>query len=801
MKSPFDNLIPFILATILIAQNSPAQDYVWPTDASHALTSSFAEYRPGRFHAGIDIKTWGQIGYKIFAIGSGHISRIRVSPFGYGRAVYLSLDTGESVVYAHLSKFNDAIDAYVREEQERRGRYSIEIYPDSRQFQVQQGDLLGYTGQSGVGYPHLHFEMRDNSERPVNPFLRGYKVEDTVAPTVSKISISPIDAASTVEGDWRPMTLVPTRITNGEYRIDKPILVYGRIGFGVSAYDEMNGVENNLGVYRSRLIVDNQEVFSAAYDRFPYDQNDQSNLDRDFRLFMQGKGIFYKLYRDLGNTLSFYAKPDFYYGVISFGAGAARSTLLQGALSLIGMQAQWPEGVIDLPEGEHDFQIAVEDFWGNQSNISGRLLARRKEKISLQIAGDSKNGTLIGEAQGQNGTPLSKCSLFVSLNGGQSWQPVLNLSQKRLFDSANAGKNGNSSSFLFPLSTVSYLSAPFLLRAIAQDSNGLATFPAYALVNNQTTPGSDEPMYQLDSEFYDNYVRLEFVCRDPRPCFSAPEVTAWHENGVAEPLQLIPSGPGKFYGSWPLSQKESGPIPLEMVFIDREGKKIIQKEWLRFTAVPRNKSKRVASEDGLCFVDFTSGSLYRDMFLRMQVIQPESLAFYDVASKVYVIEPKDVPMQRGATISLAYSAGDTLADKLAVYYRSGERKWTFLGNRFDKVNGTISGRASSFGTYCLIRDVNPPLIHFLQPGQNARLTAAFPTLQANFIDRLSGINGDEDMEMLLDGRKVIAEYDPEQNLLFYTPRKALAKGRHKVDFRVWDRCGNRAENSHVFWID
>ena len=176
------NFIGFLLCFLLFNGFSGlnAQDYIWPTDASELLTSSFAESRSGRFHAGIDVKTWGRTGYKIFAIRDGYISRIRVSPFGYGRALYLTLDTGEIVVYGHMEKFRDDIEAYVKEQQKARNNYEIQLYPKSTQFPVKQGDVLGLTGDSGVGYPHLHFEMRDASSNPINPLNRGYKVFDTI---------------------------------------------------------------------------------------------------------------------------------------------------------------------------------------------------------------------------------------------------------------------------------------------------------------------------------------------------------------------------------------------------------------------------------------------------------------------------------------------------------------------------------------------------------------------------------------------------------------------------------------------
>jgi len=73
----------------LFAQKS---QFCWPLDIKPALTSTFAEFRKGwHLHAGIDLKTWGKKGYKVFAIDNGYLYRILVSPFGYGKAVYLKL--------------------------------------------------------------------------------------------------------------------------------------------------------------------------------------------------------------------------------------------------------------------------------------------------------------------------------------------------------------------------------------------------------------------------------------------------------------------------------------------------------------------------------------------------------------------------------------------------------------------------------------------------------------------------------------------------------------------------------------
>ncbi len=88
-----------------VSRQSLMAQYAWPTDAGRVMTSSLGEYRSGHFHMGLDFKTWGREGYRVFAIEDGWISRIKTSPFGYGKALYLQLDDGRLVVYAHLSRF------------------------------------------------------------------------------------------------------------------------------------------------------------------------------------------------------------------------------------------------------------------------------------------------------------------------------------------------------------------------------------------------------------------------------------------------------------------------------------------------------------------------------------------------------------------------------------------------------------------------------------------------------------------------------------------------------------------------
>lgn len=100
-----------------------------------------------RMHDGVDFRS--EVGAPVYATGAGTISTASMSGT-YGRLIAIDHDYGYETRYAHLSRFADGI---------RRGT------------KVNRGDLIGYTGRSGmVNGPHLHYEVWVNGE-PVDPLM------------------------------------------------------------------------------------------------------------------------------------------------------------------------------------------------------------------------------------------------------------------------------------------------------------------------------------------------------------------------------------------------------------------------------------------------------------------------------------------------------------------------------------------------------------------------------------------------------------------------------------------------------
>ena len=207
------------------------KDYMWPTDASTKITSSFAEYRSTHFHGGIDISTNGQTGYKVFAVRDGYVYRIRIMANGYGKMLYIKHRDGYYSTYAHLLTFSDDINSLARKEQYRLGTYAIDLTLDPSVAPVKKGDVVAFTGDSGFGPPHLHFELRDENLNPINPLLcENFMVGDNIPPSIRRVMVTPLNASSWIDNSLRPKILSRFPGRKSHVRIPQTLRAHGLIG-------------------------------------------------------------------------------------------------------------------------------------------------------------------------------------------------------------------------------------------------------------------------------------------------------------------------------------------------------------------------------------------------------------------------------------------------------------------------------------------------------------------------------------------------------------------------------------------
>jgi len=293
------------LITILTALPLTAQHYLWPTNASPYLSSSFCEYRPGHFHAAIDIKTWNREGYPCYAVEDGVVEHVRMSVFGGGKALYIRLTDGHLAVYFHLQRFIKPLEEMIFRKQIREERYAVEIRPKG--FKIKKGQVVAYTGQTGIGVPHLHFEIRDKNNVPLNP-LRFYpQVKDHRPPTLQQVAIIPLDASTTVNGRHAPLVLeLHKNKKTASYVPREPVYVRGRVGLALKGYDRADGVYNKLAFYKTALYAGARRIFEQKFDLMPFSKTGQVEIFIHHPLKSKTGGRFQKLYKESFNTLPVY---------------------------------------------------------------------------------------------------------------------------------------------------------------------------------------------------------------------------------------------------------------------------------------------------------------------------------------------------------------------------------------------------------------------------------------------------------------------------------------------------------------
>jgi murein DD-endopeptidase MepM/ murein hydrolase activator NlpD len=286
------------------------QNYRFPLDRTLSISANFGELRAGHFHAGIDLRVGGVSGAKIYAIESGHVSRIYVSGTGYGKALYIEHPDGYTSVYAHLDRFAGKIAEYVEEYQYKRQRFHVNDYTDTTLLPVKKGDVIGYAGNTGSSFgAHLHFEIRTSKlQSPLNPVAKGYITpNDNLPPTFHNIAIFTLD---TINDVTRPRLLKSEKMLRKTNRFvpekTSTFEVCNPVFIGVNANDYQPENTGKHGIYMMKAYLDNELFYSFTMDEFEFKHTKYINSFIAYDELTDNKITYIKTYVEDGNKIPFY---------------------------------------------------------------------------------------------------------------------------------------------------------------------------------------------------------------------------------------------------------------------------------------------------------------------------------------------------------------------------------------------------------------------------------------------------------------------------------------------------------------
>ena len=286
------------------------QDYFRnPIDGEIRVSGTFGELRSNHFHAGLDIRTGGVQGKNIYAVADGYVSRINVSTYGYGKALYIRHPNGYTSVYGHLKGFKGEIAKYVENQQYKRKSFNVTLYPAKDLIKVKKGDVVALSGNTGgSGGPHLHFEIRSTAtEATINPMLFGLDVKDNIKPRIQRLYVHEIDDRTKKSlGYYRSKKLPLPKDLRGK----TITLKSGKYGLGVLARDYFLSYSERLGINYMTLMVNDEEVFRISIEKFKFSESRYMNCHMDFAGYKLNSVKETKLWKDNGNKLKFYTHEN-----------------------------------------------------------------------------------------------------------------------------------------------------------------------------------------------------------------------------------------------------------------------------------------------------------------------------------------------------------------------------------------------------------------------------------------------------------------------------------------------------------
>ncbi len=344
--SEFPKMKQLLLIILLINQSFYSQKYPKnyfrsPLDIPIVLSGTFGELRPNHFHSGIDIKTEGREGLPVYAVGEGYISRIKISTFGYGKAVYITHPNGYTSVYAHLQRLTGRFQEYLKRVQYAQKNYEVEFYPGP-DLSVKKGEQIALSGNTGGSAgAHLHFEFRDTkTEKAINPYQFGMDklVRDNKPPEIINILAYPIGDSSIVNKSRIPTQLSLIQQPDGIYLANK-ITANGKIGFGVNTHDLSTKSYNRNGIYKLESYLNGQEHYAYDFETFSFEESKHINDFIDFQRYKKYKQRYQKLFNIHNNPLSIISKNR-------------------------------KNDLIEVKEGQnYTYRIDLSDFHGNKTTI------------------------------------------------------------------------------------------------------------------------------------------------------------------------------------------------------------------------------------------------------------------------------------------------------------------------------------------------------------------------------------------------------------------------------------------------
>jgi hypothetical protein len=736
-----------LLAVLISAQGSMAEEVIWPVKGDVDLSSTFCDFRPLHFHGGIDIRTDKKEGREVYSPIDGYVWRIKYSYIGYGKGIYLKDNQGFFYVFGHLSRLSDRFEEFVTQKQYSSLQYYMDETLSAEVLPVKKGELIGYSGQTGYGPPHIHFEKRTPDNKPLNPLTNDFNLDDEVSPIFEGLGVIYFDSVSLFPNGRRRHYETPQfNHRENRYELDRALFVQGPVGFLIDVSDRIRPQGPKLNIYGARLYIDGYLYYEVEYETYDYNQTIMVDLSYDYGLTVTDKAYWHLLFNPPGKNFS---------GAVSrYRQGGIFSGQTHHSYGLHHGRIEIYDASMNTSELKFDFFYAPTGYLYDIKSESDSVFYLQAQDEVRYL--DVENINVLG--YGDFGR----------------WE---NLAAE------NIEKMGDWYRVSIPRETRKYR----LLKIVVNGKSGWNLTDRYYYIGN-----ASNSKYSFNYEFTGGGILFNISSR--RDYGTTPQVDIVYEDGYVKSLVPKTIQPNRYAVFYKDTRIKSKIVKIELRSVDDNTPLASVKT--NIIMVGNSPNPQTLGGVGTLNVKYNNDCFYSPLFIETKNEKKSFPYPRNTISGVYTVQPITAPLAGDIILSFALP-DDVDKTKLGVYRLNSKNEWKWL--RSSIKGNTIEAKSSLTGTFAVLIDLGAPKIKNIWPPDGKTVFTPNPPIRCELTDGLAQIENDENIEIRLDGRWLIPEYDPETDILKTKSDRPLKKGRHNLVFKVSDRTGNtRIINSHFF---
>lgn len=750
-------VIVICLGTYLYAakRGRKLSNFIYPLKRIYNIASTFEEFRENHFHAGVDFTTRMRIGEPVHAVHDGEIFRLKYQYRGYGKVLYIRHPGDIISVYAHLDRFENEklkLEDLLHQFQIKEGRKYVDIYLDTAFIQVKKGQVIAYSGETGEGLPHLHFELRKGEATPINPFDGFYKEpKDKFAPKVQGFIICPDDINAYIEGS-KSCKIIKLAKKSNVYRTNFEPIVEGKFKLYVSMYDRAEGIYWRAP-FLVKFYVDGILAFEVKNSFFSFSENKYFG-------FLWDQGM---------------------HGYEYFNVPMEICNSNAERLSVVKFYNEKLCN-FNLKGGKHHFRLEVADATMNRSISELDINVRKNDRVIISEKFDKGSicfNLFDKDERERQFQRYSQESIKV-----QYWDFAEN-KLKDYNDFIERARCG------LRLRNLSNYNENYYLRISYYDKGSWSPwFIDYKISDNNLIRdyviggGGSVKLNNWQVIYGRNYVSLfaQYIVDIPvilgGKCF--------HDKGEEDVV---------------VRQEINGlvnidiPIPHDVkaikCFLRDE---VADKRWEYYWNVnyaAADVSSLMTWDDVL--MDMQIGSVLQGTNIWLEEIEYRQSELLPIIGKIKQFHPRGLYLPNYALVKIRVPKEIKEVEKLSLYrWDRKKNKWKVIISNFDKAEQSMKGYVHYLDRVALILDNVEPVFYPLSPYQGQIFSKSPDKLFVRVYEEGMGINEDS-LSVFLDSTRVEAEYDPDRDIIQISLKGKLSVGNHTLHIEGQDYAKNIAK--------